>query len=375
MADFGIHQLNTGISQNIGAANLPASEAGETGRLAGFQIRLADDPLSALADAAEELTFGVDNTKELSLKERKLKEDSGGLIERVKLYQELMEHAWKQKDVESLHTFLRNNRSAQAALARAGEWTGGDPSETWAALKKAAENLRGEAPPAALEAIDEAVAQLERDEGPRIRAGILGAVEGAAHPELGDALAQGAAYRQVACDLYDKPEDMFGFILEKYGMENFDAGLDFLFRSLAGDLATDEPSHGKAHLEAVGASLGQARVLNGAHTLISKLLDRWKNIHGIEDCAHTPTGFLKELLHLKQDRYLSAVSLEPLLAAAKAPDIEREVLFAQELLNTARGFSPLFFDGVETRMKFIEAVQETVDKAIAREDDWLASQT
>jgi type III secretion protein W len=86
-------------------------------------------------------------------------------------------------------------------------------------------------------------------------------------------------------------------------------------------------------------------------------------------------SLLKELLRLKQDRYLSAASLGPLTAAAKAPDIGLEVLFAQELLATSRSFSPLFFDGLENRMKFIDAVQETVDNAIVREDEWLASQS
>jgi type III secretion protein W len=373
MADISIHQSTVVQAQVAGTANAPPT-AREVGSLAGFQVQLADDPLSTLLDSAEELTFGVDNTKELALKERKLKDGSGGLIERVKLYRELMEQSWKQKDAELLYVFLRNNRSAQAALARVREWAGGDPSEAWAFLHKAAEELHKDAPAAALDAINEAIAQLEREEGPRIRAGILGAVEGAAHPELGDASAQGVAYQHVACDLYDKPEDMFDFIVEKYGMEHFDAGLDFLMRALASDLAVDEPSHGKTHLEAVGAGLGQARILNGAHALVGRLLDRWENVHEIKDCTHTPMSMLKELLRLKQDRYLSAASLGPLLAASKAPDIEHEVLFAQELLATSRSLSPLFFDGLENRMKFIDAVQETVDNAVAREDEWLASQ-
>ncbi|GHT82024.1 SepL/TyeA/HrpJ family type III secretion system gatekeeper [Betaproteobacteria bacterium] len=373
MADISVLQSTMAQAQVAGVANAPPA-AKEIGSLAGFQVQLANDPLSTLADSAEELTFGVDNTKELALKERKTKEGGSGLIERVKLYQEIMEQSWRQKDAELLFVFLRNNSSTQTALARVREWAGGDPSEAWAFLSKAKETLQQDAPAAARDAIAEAMAQLEREEGPAIRAGILGAVEAATHPELGDAPTQGAAYRHVACDLYDKPEDMFDFIVEKYGMEHFDAGLDFLLRSLASDLAVDEPSHGKVHLEAVGAGLGQARILNGAHALVGRLLDRWANVHEVKDCTHTPMSLLKEMLRLKQDRYLSASSLGPLLAAAKAPDIEREVLFAQELLASSRSLSPLFFDGLENRMRFIDAVQETVDNAVAREDEWLASQ-
>jgi len=85
-------------------------------------------------------------------------------------------------------------------------------------------------------------------------------------------------------------------------------------------------------------------------------------------------SLLKEMLDLKADSYLSARSLDTVLRGACAPDAEREVLFMQELLNTARSFSPLFFDGLEGRARFIDAVQEAVDEAVAREDEWLAMQ-
>ena len=201
----------------------------------------------------------------------------------------------------------------------------------------------------------------------------MGVVEGASNPELGEATAQGANYRQVVCDLYSQPEKMFDFICEKYGMEAFETGLDFLFRSLASDLASDLPSHGTTHLEAVARSLGQARILNGAHTLTARLADRWENVHGVRD-ALSALGILKEMLRLKEERYLSATSLAPLMASARAPDIEREVLFAQELLMTSRNLSPLFFGDLENRTRFIDAVQECVDQAIVREDEWLAAQ-
>ena len=45
------------------------------------------------------------------------------------------------------------------------------------------------------------------------------------------------------------------------------------------------------------------------------------------------------MLRMKQDRYLSANGLQALLESAKAPDIEHEVPFAQELPGMARSFS------------------------------------
>ncbi|MDR2164530.1 MAG: type III secretion system gatekeeper subunit SctW [Zoogloeaceae bacterium] len=358
------------------AAQAGAAKGFSAGNLAGYAVSVSRDPVSTLADAAEELTFGVDNTKELALKERKSKEGvNASLLDKVKQYQELMDKAGRSENLQLLYAYLKNNRDPRAALQKARE-SFGDPSQAWAALRQALEDLQGEAPTAALDAIREALKQLEAEEGARIRAGITGALEAGrlANPELGEPLEAGAVYRQAAGDLHDSPEAMFAFILEKYGMEHFEAGLDFLFRSLGSDLASDQPSFEKAHLESVGNSLGQARILNGAHALLGRLLDRWTAVHGVENCAWKPMSLLKEVLALKADHYLSARNLDPVVKDAKPPDIEHEVLFLQELLNTSRQFSPLFFGGVEERMKFIDAVQEAVDHAVAREDEWLARQ-
>ncbi len=68
------------------------------------------------------------------------------------------------------------------------------------------------------------------------------------------------------------------------------------------------------------------------------------------------------------------MGLLELAEEAGAPDIERKVLFLQELLNTTRSFAPSLFDGNEGRMKVLDAVQDAVDAAIAEEDAWLAEQ-
>lgn len=376
MADLNI-QTQTAIQNGVVDVRGDGQRgATGTGALGGYAVTVAEDPVSLLADSAEELTFGVDNGKELELKERKAKNGPGtALLEKVAQYQALMEQAGRSDNLKRLVDFLRDNRDPKMALAKAREWFGGDPSEAWAALKWARDELQDDAPDAALQAIDAALAQLEDEDGARIRAGIFGAVEaGALGAAAGEPFAAGAIYREAACELHDSPEAMFAFIMDEYGPENFETGLDFLFRALAGDLASDEPSHGTTHLEAVGASLGQARILNGAHTLLARLLERWTGVHGIADAQWQPMSLLKEMLDLKADSYLSARSLDTVLRGACAPDAEREVLFMQELLNTARSFSPLFFDGLEGRARFIDAVQEAVDEAVAREDEWLAMQ-
>jgi type III secretion protein W len=374
MVDFSSVQnpVQAGAREVADARGVVRAENQSTGSLAGYQVKAAENPLAALADAAEELTFGVDNTKELMLKERKTKEDGNTrFLKQVEAYQALMEKAPGQENRKHLYAFLKDNHDPQAALAKAREWVGGDPSMAWAALKEARQALQNEAGEAALAAINTALARLEESEGPAIRAGIYGALEAQQHPGLGEPFALGATYRQAVCDTHTNLEDLFAFVLEKYGEKEFEAGLDFLFRSLAADLASDQQSHEKTHLEAVGANLGRARILNGAHALVGHFLERCRNVHGI-DCEWMPMDFLKEVLSLKKNHFLAAREIDALLGKAKPSDIEHEVLFFQELLGTARSFSPLLFENAEERMKFIGAVQESVDMAIQREDEALA---
>jgi type III secretion protein W len=373
MVDVGNIQNANPAFGGLGAGVAGKAESG-VGKLAGFQVVELDDPLADLEDSAEEISFAMDNSKELSLKERKAKGASSSFMERVEKYQELMEKIGGQGRETDFLTFLKNNRSAQQALAQAKGMFGGDAAQMWAALGRAKKKLKGDAPDAALDAIEEALAQLEKESMGEIRAGIVGATTALEAGKSGEAaLAEGAAYRQVNVEYHDDTFEMFQKILEKYGSEQFEEGLEFLFRALANDLASDQPSQEASHLEAVSRGLGQARVLNGAHTLLARFLLRWKTKHGVENAELTPVEGLKDLLEMKQDHYLSARSLEPMVKAGKAPDIEHEVIFLQELLSTARQMSPLVFDDAEGRMRFIDAVQEAVDDAVAREDDYLAS--
>ena len=82
---------------------------------------------------------------------------------------------------------------------------------------------------------------------------------------------------------------------------------------------------------------------------------------------------LGDLVDLRKEHFLGAMQIDRIASKAKAPDIEREVLFLQELLNMARNLPVQLFDGEQGRMKVIDAVQESVDAAIRREDEYLAS--
>lgn len=364
--DFSIQQ-QTRIQSPMTTSTEPS-----IGSLFGSVAMEVESPLSLLADAAEELTFAADTTDDFELDERKERDEiDEAMSERVKMYRQLMNESGAAEKIDRLKDSIKA-RAGKEDVLRMVRQTFPDPSDAYAALQDIHESLKNDshANPAVLESVEAALQEMEDTEGAQIRAGIQGALAARGFPDLGDN-AKGL-YRQTVCD-FQNPLTLFTHIQKKYG-DNFDLAVDFLYKALANDLACDVPSMEKTHLEQVNANLGEMRSLQSAHSLCSRLMDRWQNIHGIKQCNLDTMGLLGQVLALRGEQFLSTSRINTIAEKANAPDIEHKVLFLQELLGTTRSFSPTLFDGNEGRMKILNAVQEAVDTAVAEEDEYLASQ-
>lgn len=369
--DFSV---NNQMGQMAAGAATSSSSALATGSLMGNAAARVEDPMSLLADAAEELTFAADTTDEFELEDRKERERAEeSLAERVKLYQDLMHEAGKARDVDRLKDSLRaregREKAAREALSRFP-----DPSDAYAALSDALESLSDDpsVDPAVLEDIRQGLAELEAEHGPQIRSGIQGALAAAGYADLDGTDNLRDLYRQTVCDFKDV-NAAFAHIHEKYGDVGFDKAMDFLFNALSNDLATDVPSMETTHLENVHANLEQIRLLQSTHVQCERLLQRWESVHGVTNAALTPMELLGDMVGLRNENFLGAMHIDRIAAKAKAPDIERQVLFLQELLSMTRNLPIQLFDGEQGRMKVLDAVQESVDNAIQREDEYLAN--
>lgn len=368
--DFSVNnqmgQMATGAASSAGAL--------AAGSLMGNAAVQVEDPMSLLADAAEELTFAADTTDEFELEDRKERERAEeSLAERVKLYQDLMHEAGKAQDIDRLKDSLRAREGREKA-AREALYRFPDPSDAYAALSDALESLSNDpsVDPAVLEDVRQGLAELEAEHGPRIRSGIQGALAAAGYADLDRTDNLRDLYRQTVCDFTDV-NAAFAHIHEKYGDVGFDKAMDFLFNALSNDLATDVPSMETTHLENVHANLEQVRLLQSTHVQCERLLQRWESVHGVADAALTPMELLGDMVNLRNENFLGAMHIDRIAAKAKAPDIERQVLFLQELLNMTRNLPVRLFDGEQGRMKVLDAVQEAVDNAIQREDEYLAN--
>ena len=367
--DFSV----TNMGQMAGSAAAQTAGSLAAGSLMGNAAVQVEDPMSLLADAAEELTFAADTTDEYELEDRKERERAEeAYAERVKLYQDLMHEAGKAQDIDRLKDSLRAREGRERA-SREALYRFPDPSDAYAALSEALDAFSGDpsVDPSVVEDIRQGLAELEAEHGPQIRAGIQGALAAAGYPGLDSTDSLRDLYRQTVCDFTDV-NAAFTHIHEKYGDVGFGKAMDFLFNALGNDLATDVPSMETTHLESVHATLEQVRLLQSTHVQCERLLQRWQDVHGVQ-CGLAPMELLGDLVDLRKEHFLGAMQIDRIASKAKAPDIEREVLFLQELLNMARNLPVQLFDGEQGRMKVIDAVQESVDEAIRREDEYLAS--
>jgi type III secretion protein W len=368
-----VRKLAFDVNMTVGGSMSPLGEqqaqaAKAQGTLGGFALTVSSEA-DKLADAAEELTFGVDNTDELELKERKEKDSlSPFILERVLLYQELMHQAGNEDKQAEFVKALRSAKNAQDALERTRQFYP-DSTDAYAALSEAADSLEPGNP---LESVlREALSELESSDGERIRAGLAAALAGREYSELGSALELKGDYQKVVFDFADGLE-MLNHIMEKFGADGFEKGLDFLFKALAQDLAAETPSREKASLETTSRELGQAKTLNGVHALGQKLVERWRTAHQ-QSSDLSAMDYLKFVAGLKKEPYLSASVADPLVAKAGPCDPEKEVLFRQDLLNTTKTVTMQAFEDLESRQRCLAALQEGLDQAIDREDVWLAA--
>ena len=357
-------------TQFAGTAASRGAAGGEQAVFMGHTVSVEESPMSLIADAAEELGFAVDKTQDYELSQRRLRNQSDVGKKLLEVYRKLMHKAGKTRKAEQLVESLKRAGSRQAmrnALLQAFS----DPSDAWAALQIALEAFGADpgvsdARKSELKALSD---EYFEENAQAIRLGLRGAMAGEAFPELGGMDDARDLYRQTVGE-FSGVQEVFAEIQQKYGAA-FDKAMDFLFAAISSDIESDVPSMERTHLESVHAKLAQVRLTQSAYRLCEDVMKRWHEVHGVTTSL-TPMTLLGDVVALSRANYVGSGQIEAICRKAGAPDVEHEVLFAQELLNTVRKFPVALFGDVQKYGAVRDAVQATVDAAIEREDEYLA---
>lgn len=360
--------------RNDSTAIFAAQHAGDTvahGTFMGHTVKVETSPLTLLADAAEELGFAVDRTKEYEISRRKEREASHVDLELLKLYQAYFRTSEKGEKLDALIESLKK-RSDQESFRKSLNETFPDAADARAALEEA--RLSFENDPSVTDTQRSELARFiqtfEQENASTISLGMRGALTGRDFLHVDNVDALKGLYVETVGEFSDVGE-VFSSIQSRYG-ERFDEAMDFLFAAISADIASEVPSMGRTHLEAVHQKLGEVRLTQSAFRIFEEVLHRWTSVHQ-EVTNFTPMSLLGEVVALRDRAYLSPLQIEGIVQKVAPRDIEHEVLFLQEFFRGMRNLPTGFFPDAHHRETFLDTVQKTLDDAIEREDEWLAS--
>jgi type III secretion protein W len=254
----------------------------------GQRVKVADQG-SAVANAAEEMSFAASEKVEKKLSERKSGSKEALKSSATELAEKYVNMMGESQGGKRLHEFLDalKNKSGGMSEAELRQFVGeefGDESDQFAALSFAEEALAKEGGHEELRTkIASVKAQLLADAGPAIRAGLNIAADIVAFSREGLEGAQGLR------DLYrfsilggQSITSIYNGIMERYGPAQFTQSLEFLLRASGSDLegkalgSSLEPAQLKSaiddiyHVQALGntfKSLGE--VLTKTRTLFA----------------------------------------------------------------------------------------------------------
>ncbi len=240
------------LSPNIDARPTPM----QTGAWKGESLHVMDTSKSVLQNAAEEITMaGSDKADSKRLQERKAG-PPGGLelqkLEEIMKYLESMhQEDGKDKLEDTAQRILQGRRDGPSPREEARR-SFQDVTEQYAALAFAAHKGAAEgADPARLEAIRDALAEMDDDFGPQIRSG-LAAAAGArefATDATGAAQFRGT-YRDVVLGEADLGKT-FDALVTNHGLAEFPRVVPALIKSLGEDLSAVRPSREPERLQAI----------------------------------------------------------------------------------------------------------------------------
>ncbi len=371
--DFQIQNQNV-QSQTSTTYTSSTTTSQASGTLAGQTVRQANDPMSLLAKIAEEMSFSVDTTDEFELEERKEKETIDlRNSDLVKRYSEILKDSGKSDKFQELKEqimTLKSMQQTQMLLQMTKEATD-DSGQAYVFIRATLEEFTKDGvDPAILARLQEALEIMEREEMPQIVADLQVGLTVFSDGSYG-VLENPSQLYQKAIHEFSTPQQVYAFISADYA-GNIDVALDFLYKTLGNDLASDISSADKIKLENIGTSLGELRAFQSAHALCDKFVGRLVSVHQIETLPFNSFELLGKILDMSKEVYLSSASVERLAKETRLRDPEQEVFFLQELQNAARQFSPTLFEGMQERTKVLDAIQTAVDRAIEKEDEWLA---
>lgn len=289
-------------------------------------------------------------------------------IEQVMAYLQATQQGDDADQLVALARRIASGSGHPGVMARQGF---DDPTRQFLALQHAlhdatAQGQRDGIDPDRLEAIRDALADLEEDAGPQIRAHLNTAAVAASQGHDG---AQVAQFQQTYSDLVLGAPTLVQTLqlaLQRFGSSGLAQGLQGLIAALGADLAAARPSTSPVRLQTLLQDLYRLEVavtvLDGASALSSALQQR----HGAK--PFDAELLVKELVAISGERWTAASRFENLADRLQMHDLPARIGLLTGIKALLRDLPPSVFVDAEARSTTLAAVQEALDAVIGKEE-------
>jgi type III secretion protein W len=270
------------FSTKQGLGDSLAQAQRQEGNFKGQTVAMTDTA-TALANAAEEMTFAASEKVEKKLSERKAGSKEALKASAAELADKYVNMMSGSSNAHKLHEFVdsikkRGERATQQDIRDLAKEMFEDVSEQYAAMAFAEEVLINEGGYEKLAStVNAAKEALLAEAGPAIRAGINIAADVLSYSK------QGLEQVEKLRDLYrfavlgrQTVSDMYQAIMGRYGESRFPQALDFLIQAAGNDLDAHGmgPSIEPAHLETAVNNINYVQQMGNLYRVLADLVDK-----------------------------------------------------------------------------------------------------
>jgi type III secretion protein W len=347
----------------------PGMDSGrpQTGNVLGQQAVLVSDEVSSLGDSAEELSLHMaEKTEDKHHAERKVKPDRPMELMQPSEIVEMLEEGQDPDAQEKLEALAEKLLSDKGSPRQQASQTFGDVSQQYLGLQYALRKGEQEGARAeVLESLRDALADLEIESGPQIRAGLntLKSAGQFASDSRGVETFQNT-YRDIVLgeNTLGKTLDM---ALQRFGGKDVARGLKQLVVALGQDLSSTRPSTEPTRLQALTGDLYHlqvaATVLEGCNDLSHQL--QAKSLGKVE-----AERLMRDLISLTGEKWLTESRFSAMTKQHGVTSIEGRIAFLTAVKSMVRELPVQVFPDADNRQSVLGAVQDSLSIAIDEED-------
>lgn len=337
----------------------------QVGTMLGQAAMTVDGEFS-LADSAEELSLHMaEKTEDKHHAERKIGREAPLQLLSAEAIVAYLAESHDADAQEKLIELARHLLSGRADPRQAAAQAFADPARQYLGLQYALrQGEREGAPDDVLDGLREALADLELESGPRIRASLntVGAAAGYAGDARGVADFQ-RTYQDVVLGENNLAKTL-SLALERFGGKDVARGLQQLIQALGQDLAAARPSTSPDRLQALMQDLYQLGVAVTVLDGCGELGEKMAREHGKPLAAER---LMQDLVNVSNEKWLSESRFTTLAASHGADSVAARITFLGGVRAVLKDLPLPMFPDMDARQSALSAAQLALDAAIDEE--------